>query len=288
MDKLFGGPVAANDNTERLCRMCGSAVTGHHLKKFCCAKCRRANEHLNRDYDRERARFEQLAPERICEHCGASFKRRKDSHNAARFCSRQCGFDAGSNVWMAPRIDAALLDMAKSRTVSFQSASVLCKECGSRFTCEDIRTGYCSLECRRLSFWRRKGVDPTPRKCPECDIVFAVVYGRGQALFCSQQCSSRHNARKSKWRRKARMKAVANDNINPFYVFDRDGWRCKMCGVNTPKKLRGTHDDRAPELDHIMPISLGGSHTLDNVQCSCRKCNGLKSNKPMGQTLLFG
>lgn len=288
MEELFGGPIAANDNSERVCPMCGSAVVGHHSKKFCCAKCRRANERLNRDYDRERARFEQLAPERVCENCGSLFKRKKDSHNAARFCSRQCGFDAGSNVWRSPCIDDGLLDLAKSFSVSFKRISCVCTQCGDRFAGQSILTKYCSAECRVLAYWKRKGVDPSPRKCPECDLVFPVVYGRGQALFCTKECSSRHNARKAKWRRKARIKAVANDNINPFYVFDRDGWRCKMCGVTTPKKLRGTHDDRAPELDHIMPISLGGSHTLDNVQCSCRRCNGLKSNKPLGQMLLFG
>jgi len=98
MDKLFGGPVAANDNAERVCPMCGDAVTGSKSKKFCCAKCRRANERLNRDLDAERVRRKELAPERVCEHCGATFRRRSDSKNAARFCSRQCGFDAGSNV----------------------------------------------------------------------------------------------------------------------------------------------------------------------------------------------
>jgi 5-methylcytosine-specific restriction endonuclease McrA len=29
----------------------------------------------------------------------------------------------------------------------------------------------------------------------------------------------------------------------------------------------------APELDHIIPLSAGGAHTLDNVACAHRSCN---------------
>jgi len=39
----------------------------------------------------------------------------------------------------------------------------------------------------------------------------------------------------------------------------------------------------APELDHIVPIAAGGSHTYSNVACACKKCNIKKSSKPLGQ-----
>jgi 5-methylcytosine-specific restriction endonuclease McrA len=71
-------------------------------------------------------------------------------------------------------------------------------------------------------------------------------------------------------------------------VLDRDGWRCQMCGVKTPKRLRGTFDDRAPELDHRVPMAMGGGHVWDNVQCSCRRCNAAKNAMAvLGQTNLF-
>jgi HNH endonuclease len=64
--------------------------------------------------------------------------------------------------------------------------------------------------------------------------------------------------------------------VNIEKVFDRDGWRCKNCRVRSPRYLRGTSDLRAPELDHIIPLALGGDHDYDNVQLLCRKCNGAK------------
>ena len=68
-------------------------------------------------------------------------------------------------------------------------------------------------------------------------------------------------------------------HVEPLVVFDRDGWRCQICGKATPKERRGSHYPNAPELDHRIPLSRGGSHTYDNVQCSCRRCNGLEKQQ---------
>lgn len=66
-------------------------------------------------------------------------------------------------------------------------------------------------------------------------------------------------------------------------VFQRDGWRCRFCGIDTPESLRGTHEHNAPELDHIVPLARGGQHSYDNTQCLCRACNGFKSNRTMAE-----
>ena len=49
--------------------------------------------------------------------------------------------------------------------------------------------------------------------------------------------------------------------------------RCQICGIDTPKELRGSANHNAPELDHKIPMSKGGPHSPENLQCSCRKCN---------------
>jgi 5-methylcytosine-specific restriction endonuclease McrA len=48
-------------------------------------------------------------------------------------------------------------------------------------------------------------------------------------------------------------------------------WRCGTCGVSLSKQS-GSH------VDHIRPISLGGSNELTNLQILCAKCNMGKSN----------
>jgi 5-methylcytosine-specific restriction endonuclease McrA len=33
-------------------------------------------------------------------------------------------------------------------------------------------------------------------------------------------------------------------------------------------------------VDHIVPLSLGGPHTLDNAQLAHLRCNAIKGNRP--------
>lgn len=126
--------------------------------------------------------------------------------------------------------------------------------------------------------------------CADCTAQFCPVYGASLAKRCVP-CAK---AQEKQWRainrvaRKARQRGVSVEAVNPITVFDRDRWHCKLCGVSTPRRLRGTYHDRAPELDHIIPIAKGGEHSYLNTQCSCRKCNAEKSDRPLGQMLMFG
>jgi len=71
--------------------------------------------------------------------------------------------------------------------------------------------------------------------------------------------------------------------FNVIKILERDGWRCKLCGVRTPRSKRGTYADDAPEIDHIIPIAEGGDHAEYNVQCACRRCNIEKGARALGQ-----
>ncbi len=81
------------------------------------------------------------------------------------------------------------------------------------------------------------------------------------------------------------MKEVIIMNRNPFqkktsrisippevkhYVFQRDNYQCRSCG-----KMQ---QETALELDHIIPIALGGSNDISNLQTLCRRCNQRKKH----------
>jgi 5-methylcytosine-specific restriction endonuclease McrA len=51
-------------------------------------------------------------------------------------------------------------------------------------------------------------------------------------------------------------------------VFDRDGRACIECG--TTERLT---------IDHIAPVSLGGSDDISNLQTLCGSCNSRKGNR---------
>jgi 5-methylcytosine-specific restriction endonuclease McrA len=84
-------------------------------------------------------------------------------------------------------------------------------------------------------------------------------------------------------RRKQRLSLVIRERIDPFEILERDKWKCRKCGVSTPRELRGTRKSNAPVVDHVIPLKLGGPHTRTNMQCLCYKCNATKSAKYEGQ-----
>ena len=45
------------------------------------------------------------------------------------------------------------------------------------------------------------------------------------------------------------------------------GWRCAGCGLP------------AVDVDHIVPLSEGGSNALENLQALCEGCHVLKGRK---------
>lgn len=56
-------------------------------------------------------------------------------------------------------------------------------------------------------------------------------------------------------------------------VFKRDRNRCVVCGQNAS-------DGVTLEIDHILPVSKGGSNEKSNLQLLCTPCNRGKSNRP--------
>ncbi|AZB50551.1 hypothetical protein [Synechococcus phage S-H1] len=59
-----------------------------------------------------------------------------------------------------------------------------------------------------------------------------------------------------------------------FEVLKRDGYRCQMCGATAK-------DGATLEIDHIHPVSKGGSNEPSNLQVLCRDCNAGKRDHPL-------
>ncbi len=52
------------------------------------------------------------------------------------------------------------------------------------------------------------------------------------------------------------------------YVLSRDNQQCRGCGKQGSKANL--------QIDHIIPVSRGGSNDISNLQTLCRKCNQKK------------
>ena len=173
-----------------------------------------------------------------------------------------------------------------------------CDVCGEMFTARRPDAKYCSDECRyrksrryKKERYKKTWIPPEPFKCKECGKLHQPRFKDSKRrVFCSERCEKRYRNKiyGKDARKRARYFNVEYEPVNVFKVFRRDNWHCQICGKITPKKNRGTRYSNAPELDHRIPISKGGGHLYSNVQCACRKCNGLKSNNNnLGQIPLF-
>jgi 5-methylcytosine-specific restriction endonuclease McrA len=119
--------------------------------------------------------------------------------------------------------------------------------------------------------------------------------------FCSNRCGHRWHRREveakktpeERWsdrrranhqkRRAAKKAAAVGALVLLADIRERDGGRCKICGglVNGkpwPHPLSAS-------LDHIVPLSKGGSHDPANVQLAHLRCNISKGNRGGGEQL---
>lgn len=68
------------------------------------------------------------------------------------------------------------------------------------------------------------------------------------------------------------------EKFSRWDIFERDGWICQLCHEPIDAALDG-RKPFGPTLDHIIPVSRGGTHTQDNVQLAHRRCNSQKGNR---------
>ena len=85
--------------------------------------------------------------------------------------------------------------------------------------------------------------------------------------------------RKSNYhRRRARKMALPSEAVVPGRVYDRDGWKCGICGDAVDSGVAWP-DPLSPSLDHVIPLARGGHHTYANAQLAHLVCNIRKSDK---------
>lgn len=173
---------------------------------------------------------------------------------------------------------------------------LICQQTGKLFASKREYTKYSeeglrirARDCAINRYHETKVLVPhTTKPCKECKRLFT---GTTRILYCSPKCVRMSVKRATRLdnthQRRAKKYGVEYVAFDVIKILERDKWRCQLCGIKTPKNKRGTMDDNAPELDHIIPLSKGGGHTPSNVQCACRGCNGRKGNEIRGQLTLL-
>ena len=114
--------------------------------------------------------------------------------------------------------------------------------------------------------------------CKRCGKPFKT--DRQSKIWCSRTC--RNIANPGDDRKRCRRYGVYFDaSVKHEAVLERDHYRCQICGVkcNPNDKEWGHSGATYPTVDHIIPLAKGGTHTWNNVQCACGRCNSRKQDK---------
>lgn len=174
-------------------------------------------------------------------------------------------------------------DRVSNRKLSIRISA--CAECGRRCEMWSLKK-YCSESCKRAASSKRLSMvwiakrdransSREVRACVVCGSEFRVGL---RTLCCSEMCSAQlERDRRSghTHKRRADRFGCSYEHVDRIRVFERDKWRCQICGVKV--------DRQSAELDHIVPMSMGGAHSYANAQCACATCNRKKGAKPFGQ-----
>jgi 5-methylcytosine-specific restriction endonuclease McrA len=223
-----------------------------------------------------------------CSGCGLVYMTRRFRGQGEKYCGRKCSY-------------AHKTELAREKIqVRAGSFSVVhfkkCTRCEKAFVARNALAVYCGRRCAtEEATHRRYGANPARgRECVVCGVSYCSLpeWRKELRSCCSLGCKAvcdraRRSAERAKRKRRIRRHGVKVWRINPLRVFRRDSWTCQGCGCHTPLEMRGTMDDNAPELDHIVAVSKGGSHSEDNLQTLCRVCNIFKSDKNMDEFLML-
>lgn len=122
--------------------------------------------------------------------------------------------------------------------------------------------------------------------CPSCKKEHLAKTTKSHCPECVQD-KKREKLRLYKRKRKAdyndktfrarcRKYGVRYEPVNRRMVYEKDKYKCYLCKCRVV--ISGEYRPDQATLDHILPLSLGGSHTYDNVRTCCMLCNSNRSN----------
>jgi 5-methylcytosine-specific restriction endonuclease McrA len=131
----------------------------------------------------------------------------------------------------------------------------------------------------RARHWTRRDID----------IARAAAWSREHRDYVIAQCKARYQANKSRalgdavkryLKRKGLSESQFVSDVDRRAIYDRDGGMCQLC--HEPVDYDAMH------LDHIIPLSKGGTHEPGNVQTAHGFCNRKKAAKVVNNGFFAG
>ena len=244
------------------CLACGATYARkRHDQRFCTSACRYRHRDTATPEGRLRLKMRKATWKqrnlKSCPHCGAAM-----SHQATMCGSTICSaIHQGRDRCEWPRTP-----------ICTPITPTVCVCCERWFIKRPgMENGqHCSTRCRHLaSGWMPAQSSLTFGSCARCALTFVRRAGMvGQ--FCSRRCAQGTHKR----RRETLKRSTGRDGerFTIRQVAERDGWTCHLCGKRVPDQQWSGHPMDAT-VDHLLPLSCGGTDTLANVKLAHFACN---------------
>lgn len=148
------------------------------------------------------------------------------------------------------------------------STEWVCVVCGDPVEKDSGRRKHCSNNCQAIDS-RNKGITPKASECLLCnsEVSFFDRHPNGRKRRSDTKlCDECGKVNARVWRR------LIPDLIK------RDGTDCGICGDDIDSDLKFPHP-RSLTVDHVLPRSLGGLDSLDNLRLAHALCNSTRQNR---------
>lgn len=202
----------------------------------------------------------------ICAYCGKEFEKKRG--RVPRCCSKKC-----NDLWNYYRPD------------KLKRFPKVCENCNKEFKTNDENAKYCSRKCRGLS---QQTLKNKINICPQCNKEFTPTHK--DQIYCSIKCvglSQRkiylgksakfYRDKKYHIKRREQIKDAFVEDVSYDDIYIRYGGICQICGMVVYHK--SAIDIWGGTVDHIIPLSKGGTHEISNCQLAHMICNTLKKDK---------
>jgi len=196
---------------------------------------------------------------RPCSWCGSLIPDRSGPGRPLTYCSQRCLVEARSLRRRTARAAAPRRHDPRP-----------CSNCGRAFTPTRAGTLYCSAACKARAYKRRH---------PEIVAAETRRYRERYGNPPYSEARRAADARRRALKRSARVEAFTRQDIA-----DRDGWLCGLCCSAIDPGLEWPHP-MSPSVDHVVPLALGGEHSMANTQLAHLTCNTRKGVKASGEQL---
>lgn len=256
------------------CFICGTDFIPKKKTQQCCsAECanKKAHEATKKYYS--------------CKNCGKPFWRQ----NAFRmkYCSKECLADARKKE---SEKRAAL----RPQKMNYEK---VCEFCSEIFSTPYPNKKYCCESCAyegMLALKRKQWLDeyvPKTIVCKECGTEFTTECGDTHSVFCCQTCADKFERRiehaterhkyymkRHKEKRVQQIKEMFVEEVDYDALYKRDRGICGICGLPVIYD-KNADNDWSGTIDHIVPLSAKGEHSMRNCQLAHRVCNSIKGKE---------